>query len=523
MPDQGRVVIVDNDGKRHVFPAGFDPRRAAGIVAQSTGQVKPREPGLATIGDQLEAKGSPVKRFLSGAGEMLNPVTIATGLYQMARHPLDTYESMVQQSADQFGQAREAYDRGGLSEAAGHTAAGLIPMVGPIAAEIGEQAATGDYAGAAGKTVGLLAGPKIAKEVIKAPVRIPAVRTALETGAASRVADVMTPKGSNQMTRRMGETARKIAPEILKDTRGGWSRAALQKQILGKLDEAEGALDAATDERMAARAIETQPLLEALEGKRGAQTVKASEASQARPVTTTRHSAIVDASGKPMEVTTREAAPYGRDIVPGPNQPRVGMIDQAASEIRKLGPTSTYEPLRKMRQAYDQPAKAKYNPSLVDDFLKKTSEAEGAADVTAALRETLAKADPVTAEANASYALYRSASDILKAAEQIEAAKPKTGRLIMARLTATLFGGQAAGPGGAVAGFVLAPVVDNLVNSGFTTKLKTAQLMQGIADATKAGNVPKLNNLTQQLLKAASTARVPLTAQSQRTGWAGQE
>jgi hypothetical protein len=508
------VVIVDDSGKRHIFPEGFDPRRAAGIVAQTTKAKTPREPGPATIGDQVQTKDSATWRFLSGAGEMLNPVTIAKGAYGMVRHPLDTYESMVDQSAQQFTKAGEAYDRGGISEALGHTAAGVLPMVGPLAADIGEQVVSGDYAGAAGKTIGLLAGPKIAKEVIKAPIRVPAVRAALEKGAAARVADVMTPKASNQMARRMGEKATKIAPEILKENRGGWSRAAIQKQILGKLDEAEGALDAAADERLAARALDTQPIKEALREKRGAQTVRASEASQATP----RSSAIVtDSAGRPI---SPKATPYGKDVVPGPNQPRVGQIDQALSELDQLGPTSTYEPLRKMRAAYDEPAKMTYNPSLVDDFLKKSGESKGAADVTAALRETLAKADPLTAEANARYALYRSASDILEAAAQIEKVKPKVGRLIMARLTATIFGGQAAGPAGAAAGFVLAPAVDSLVNAGFTTKLKTAQLMQAIAEATKAGNVPKMNNLTQQLVRSA---RVPVTAQSRQMERVGQE
>lgn len=56
--EQGRVVIVDNTGQRHIFPAGFDPRRAAGIVAQQTKAKPEREPGLATIGDQVQAKWS---------------------------------------------------------------------------------------------------------------------------------------------------------------------------------------------------------------------------------------------------------------------------------------------------------------------------------------------------------------------------------------------------------------------------------------------------------------------------------
>lgn len=499
-----------------------------GRVFEVTGDRPPSEMELRSIFAGMEAKqsrptpdqpqGSALGRFVGGAAEMLNPVTMVKGAYQMVRHPLDTYEAMVGQSAEQFGKAREAWDRGGVSEAIGHTGAAVLPMIGPMAADIGEQAGQGDIAGALGATTGLLAGPKALKEAVKIPVRVPAVRAALERGAVSRVQDVMTPKASSQVARRMAEKAKEIAPQILKENKSGfgWSRDALQKQILGKLDSAEQNLDAATDARLEARALETQPVLDALREKRAAQTVQAVDASQPTRTTTTRTSAIVDESGRPIEVTESRAVPYGQDVVPGPNQPRVSQIDQAIGEIEQLGPTSRYEPLKRMRQAYDKPARTVYNPSLVDDFLKKSGEAKGAADVTAALRETLAKADPATAEANASYALYRSASDVLEVAQQIEQVRPKVGRQIMARLTGTLFGAKAAGPAGAAAGYALAPAVDSLVNAGFTTKLKTAQLMQTLADAMKSGNQMAFNDALRQVIKEAVSVRVPSKATTAR-------
>lgn len=479
---------------------------------------------------------SAMRRFVGGAAEMLNPITMVQGAYQMVRHPLDTYEGMVDQSAQQFVKARDAYARGGISEAIGHSAAGVIPIIGPLAAEIGEQAGEGDIAGAAGKTFGLLAGPKAVKEAVKLPARIPGVANALERGAAARVADVMRPKASNQMARRLGGKADEIAPAILRDSKGAWSRAALHEQIMGKLEAAEGALDAAADARLAARAIDTRPILDALQESRNALTSRAIVGSRATPVieemgagsapranlqtpSLTRPS--FEPPPKPQQVRT--AAPIGEDVVPAPNMPRVGQIDQAMSELRQLGPVSQYEPLRVMRQAYDGPAKTVYNPSLVDDFLRKSGEAKGAADVTAALRKTLADADPATAQANAQYALYRSANDILEAAEQIERAKPKVGRQIMARLTGTLFGAQAGGVGGAAAGYVLAPSVEALLNAGFTTKLKTAQLMQGLATAIRRGSISEVNSLTHRLGLNAAKARVPSLAAGRQKELAGQE
>jgi len=450
-----------------------------------------------------------LRRFGSGLNATANPIEIAKGMYQMVRHPLDTYEGMVNQAANQFVKAKNAYDRGGVSEAVGHTAAGFIPGVGPMAANIADEIVEGDYAGAAGQLTGLALGPAALKGAAKALPNVSKIVPVLERGAAERVADVMTPKGSNQITRRMGAKAAQIAPQILKENRGGWSRTALQEQVLGKLAAAEEALDTAADARNAGAPIETKSALNAIAESRRKLTAQPFEAEHRMPEYT--------------ETGNRAGVPIGKDVVPAPNAPRVAQLDQATKEIQSLGEIAPYESLRTIRQAYDGPAKAVYNPSLVDDFLKKTGEAKGAADVTAALRKTLADADPATAEANAQYALYRSASDILEAAEQIEKVKPKVGRQIMARLTATIFGASTAGPAGAAAGYVLAPSMDALVNAGFTTKLKTAQAMQGLADAIKRGDVGRVQSLAYQMGRKAAKARVPALEASREKELAGQE
>lgn len=459
---------------------------------------------------------SAVGRFANGVWEMVNPVSIVTGAAQMVAHSVDTYNGMVDQAAQQFVKAKDLIDQGRYVEAAGHGAAGFLPMVGPLAADIGEQAVAGDYAGAAGRLTGILAGPKIVKGVAKGAARLVPSADALEAAAARRVADVMSPKAGNQVGRRMAAKASKIAPDILQENRGGWSRAALQRQILGKLADAEGALDDAADARNNAAPIETKPTLDAIASARAKLTAQPFEAEQLDPTL-----AQTPANMPPQ----RAGVPVGQDVVPQPNQPRVAVLDQAAQEIGSLGEIAPYEALRTIRQAYDGPAKAVYNPSLVDDFLKKTGEAKGAADVTAALRKALADADPATAEANAKYALYRSASDIIDAAEQVEKAKPKVGRQIMARLTSTILGASAAGAPGAATGFILSPAIDGLVNSGFTTKLKTAQMLKAIADASRRGDVGMVQSLTYRLARMGAKAqvRVPALEASREKGLVGQE
>lgn len=540
----------------------FEITAPNGKVLEITGDRLPTETELRQMfttlgvdkGTQPRAVKSATRRFVEGGIETANPIAIVKGVYQMARHPLDTYESMVQQSADQFGKAKEAYDRGGLSEAFGHAAAGVLPAIGPLSADIGEQAGAGDLAGAAGRLTGVLAGPAALKGAGKAIARVVPSAATLEGMAARRVADVMSPKASNQVTRRMGAKATAIAPQILKENRGGWSRAALQEQVMGKLQAAEEGLDAAADARNAGAPIQTKAALDAIAESRRRLTAQPFEAEHvtpeyrgrgartAYPETEVRAGDAITAEemtphqrgyrtieddgnvGRLTKEPARVGVPLGKDVVPAPNRPRVAQLDQASKEIQSLGEIAPYESLRTIRQAYDAPARAVYNPSLVDDFLKKTGEAKGAADVTAALRKTLAEADPATAEANAQYALYKSASDILEAAEQLEKARPKVGRQIMARLTAMIFGLQTAGAGGAAAGYVLAPSLDALMNSGFTTKLKTAQALQGIAEATRRADIGGVFSRTHALRQKAAKLRVtaPATEIAREKELAGQ-
>lgn len=61
---QGEVVIVDNDGHEHVFPAGFDPKRAAGIVQQRTYKPDP----LALAGSRRVTSDTPDKQLMLGRG-----------------------------------------------------------------------------------------------------------------------------------------------------------------------------------------------------------------------------------------------------------------------------------------------------------------------------------------------------------------------------------------------------------------------------------------------------------------------
>jgi hypothetical protein len=458
-------------------------------------------------------EGGAVGRFLSNAVEMLNPVSMVKGVYGAVAHPLDTASNII---GAQTNEARTAYDaaqQGDYGRAIGHGLAAITPLVGPAAAQAGEQIASGDIAGGLGKGVGLVAPFGAAPAARMARGAVPAavagrIAQGLEDSAAGRVVDVMAPKvGANKT--RFGGMAEKVAPELLaRGEAGAWSREGLHDAARAGLARGEEALDAASDSRLAARSVETQPIINELMKKRAALTAEAVEGSQPERTAVSRTSPILDDSGKPITVTDMKSSPIGKDVVPGPNADRVGAIDKAIGELRALGPVTRYGPLRTIRMAWDGPAKIKYNPSMTADFLKNQGFANGAADVTGVIRENLAKLDPETAAANSEYSLYKTATDVMDATAEIERVRPRVGRQIMARLTGSVVGGQAAGATGAVGGFILGPVLDSVLSSGATTKLQTAQLMSKLAKAIRAGDQGYVNSLSVQLQSIAKRASV---------------
>lgn len=434
--------------------------------------------------------GSAFSRFISNFGAMVNPITIAKGLGQAALHPADTATAIVGQMGDQFSKAGDAARQGHYSEMAGHAVAGVIPVVGPMAANIGEQAAAGDVAGAAGATAGLIAPALIVPTARAATRGVRAVAPtglratiaeALQSKAAANIVDTISPKvGANKA--RFGNMAAEVAPQLAENlaTDGApMTRTGLHAQVAEKLTQAEDALDAAANARNTKLVYHTKPIIAALKAKRAALTA---------------------------ETVKQGAVKAGKDVVPGPNAGRVAMIDQAISELETLGPVAKYEPIRRIRQAYDGPAKAIYSPAMTADYMKAQGGKLGAADVTGVLREHLGKFDGATAKANAEYSLYRKASDVLDATEEVERTRPKVGRAIMARVAGATVGEHAGGLKGAIAGYFLGPVMDAAMNSGLTTKLQSAKLMTQLADAIQSGNVTRVYSLGEQLKHTAKFA-----------------
>jgi hypothetical protein len=96
-------------------------------------------------------------RFGTNLWEMLNPVEMAKGLGQAVAHPVETAKAIGRAHGEQLRKAEEAARQGRYSEMVGHTGAALLPVLGPVAANIGEQIGRGDVAGGLGALTGLVA------------------------------------------------------------------------------------------------------------------------------------------------------------------------------------------------------------------------------------------------------------------------------------------------------------------------------------------------------------------------------
>lgn len=477
-------------------------------------------------GYSAKPEGSAGGRFLSNMGSMLNPVEMAKGAYQAVTNPIDTVVAAGGAMKDQWRQGIDLAKQGRYVEGAGHMAAGSIPLIGPTAAAIAEQGAEGDIAGMAGATAGLLAPIAVKPAVQGMRAMTPkglraTIAERLEAQASKRYRDTMAPTVGPNKTR-FGSQADRVAPALAKDpAMGAWSREGLHAKVQQGLEQAKAAMDEAADASLATGSFETQPILDAMKTARQKLVAEAIDADRpipslegpgGRPTPSGLTRNI--GSGRMQRAPIKEGRPIGIDVEPGPNAPRIASLDQVIAEVEQLGPLARYESLRRIRQAWDSVAKQVYMPSPTADLLKLKGGSLGAADATGVLRDSLAKASPEMAAANAKYSLFKTAQDVLDATAEVERTRPKVGRHIIAKMTGTAAGASAAGPAGAVAGYVLGPIVEAATAASPTIRLQTAQLMAKLAGAIRAGNVEQVSGLVGRLRQLAPASSVSIAQQA---------
>ena len=181
----GKVYEVEADR----MPSGAQMRAIA--ARMGGGERKPARPEDFMDPQPAAPEGSALGRFASGAWEMLNPVTAVTGLASAAASPWETGKALIGAQLEQGGKAVDAFREGRYSEAAGHAGAAALPVLGPIAANIGEGIAeNGDIAGGLGRATGIAAPILGARAAVSKANAVgaktgAAVKAALDPGAAT--------------------------------------------------------------------------------------------------------------------------------------------------------------------------------------------------------------------------------------------------------------------------------------------------------------------------------------------------
>jgi hypothetical protein len=264
-------------------------------------------------------------------------------------------------------------------------------------------------------------------------------------------------------------------------------------KIASGLDQVRVGLDTATDNRLVSHQVQTGPLLKQINAAISDLTAQPAEASKfprsaQTPPSVTASDQVGGITGELSDAQAFKTEPYGKSVEQAPNSPQLATLKRMRDEVAALGPVAPYEAIRRIRQAWDQVAKVKYSPAVSSDFLAKQVEATGAATGTSALRESLADTDPATAKANDTYHLYRTANDVIQAAEQADRVRPNRGRGIISRATGAMIGAQTGGVVGAGIGAAVAQVADKAAEMAPTFQIVIARRLAGIADALRSGD-----------------------------------
>lgn len=477
MMDQTADQLSDEE----LLSIADDPALRAKLSPQEMGRLSQLR---ATASN--ESMGGPVGRFVEGA---VGPIAQAPGMLATVGQSLlptkggaearqELGRSIVDPSVDRMQRAAQAWREGRPLAAIGNAAA-AVPIIGPAVAHGVEQMQSGDVAGGAGTLTGIAApfavGPAVrgAGAALKGTSAGEAIADMADASANRRMVDQIVPKvGPNKV--RLGNKAAEIAPKLLRDPElSAYSRGGLAEKISRRLDEATEGLDTAADGRLVSQQVKTGALLKAIDASINDLTASPVEGSQVGPTFK---------GGAPRDV------PVGQSVEPAPNAAQLATLRQIRKEVAALGETAPYESVRKIRQAWDQVAKVKYSPAMSQDFLAKQGEATGASKGTGAMRESLAAADPASAKSYETYSLYKTADDVVQAAEEANRVRPNRGRGIMARTAGAVVGGREGGAVGAGIGAIVAGIADKAAEMAPTFQIAIARRLAAVADALRAGN-----------------------------------
>lgn len=342
-----KYQVALDDGRKFMVEATAPP--SEDDIYAALGQQQPAAPASAG------------ERFVKGAWDMVNPVAAVTGAAHAIAHPLSTAAGLLNAQLAQFHKARQDYQQGHYSEMIGHGAAGVLPLLGPAAAEAGEQIGSGDIAGGLGKATGLVGTALLGA---KAPGAAEDAVNAVERGASRAAERVITSNVKpppSLVTRNPGvNIARVILDEKLKP---GFAGAEQGRAVSARL--ADEVTSRAATKAATGATHDIQPLYDSLVKLRdkyamspaGADNVAAIEAQMHDLMNHPTYSrekfatvnvpqqvqvptGAIDAAGQPIFQTQTQMVPQqvsvGRELVPQ----SADVINQMKRQIYEDNPKS---------------------------------------------------------------------------------------------------------------------------------------------------------------------------------------
>lgn len=348
------------------------------------------DPRWQPVEEPPPAQPSAVERFGSNLAQNLLPSTTPSdyieGPAYATQHPMDAVglilRALWDAHAAQAGKTLEsakgiisdptmAGKMGALSETLGHGAATILPMVGPAAANAGEQLGSGDIAGGLGAATGLLIPSAVSGVRGTAPAKWAAGK--LHESAIGQVQKAINPTRVSTKV----QTAR-IAPEML-------------------------------ERRVKAGSL--QKLEQLAEGESAKAGVKVDEALQPHMRETTDTMALVDELEK-SKADYVGTAEDGRRIIN--DKDRVGAIQKLQDTLMEYGDKISVESRVKLRRNWDR---------IVNDakgFVTEDVNNKGwaAREGRSVLRENLKADVPDLAAMNADYSFWQTLEDVAHASNE---------------------------------------------------------------------------------------------------------
>jgi hypothetical protein len=446
----------------------------------------------------VKPQGSAISRF----GKGLYDTTVGP-VVQAVSHPIDTAVGFGKQivGVDQLHEIADHVKAGNYGKA---TEAALAYQRGDrfmnsFADPIIEDVKSGDLAGAAGRTVGLLA-PLGVKPALSAVSKIPGLDTAANAAANTLREGAVKQYGKVLNATKIGNKIRsaEVAPELVKRGITAFSMKSLKGQAAAHLESAGQAIGDAYEGLPQDASVPVGPIIDRMKSQAASQfMIDAPEGPMPAPREV--GTGLVDSHGSELTRMVQDSPKAAGKIPMSPlaenGMNHVKGLGEVISDVAERDPQTgemgiPVDTARRLRQYYDQIAKdaGRYDGKALAD--QTAGAAHGmAAD---AIRSELASQFPDIAKLNKEYSFWKDVDRVVgdTMLRREGQAKPLGSKL--AKGAGQIMGGAHGGLPGAALGGAAMEQLTNLTSSPAWNTV-SAVLKNGLADAIAYGNPSKAN------------------------------